>query len=226
MKTRKISIKELKILVENIIKEDQLEEVYPQSFDMDVFKSLKTFKDRIAYCETHLSRISSGSSRIVYKIDDEKVLKLAKNKKGLAQNEVEIDFSSESVLEDVVANVFDYEQNYMWAEMELARPVTKNLFKQITGYDFNEDYYDGLEYYYFNELGNKRFHSVTKPNSYNDMWEDDFMYGIFQYLGNFDVPVGDLKKLSSYGVVKRNGVDKIVLIDYGLDKTVLTNYYS
>ena len=65
------------------------EMAYPFSFNMDEFKMLKTFAARIKYCQARLQRISSGSSRIVYKIDSEKVLKLAKNRKGIAQNEAE-----------------------------------------------------------------------------------------------------------------------------------------
>ena len=77
-------------LIENV------DEAYPASFNMEEFKNMKSFNQRIQYCEQNLQRISSGSSRIVYRIDDEKVLKLAKNKKGLAQNEAEVDFGTES----------------------------------------------------------------------------------------------------------------------------------
>ena len=63
------------------------EMAYPVSFNMAEFKTLTTFSERIRYCQTRLQRISSGSARIVYKIDNEKVLKLAKNRKGIAQNE-------------------------------------------------------------------------------------------------------------------------------------------
>jgi asparagine synthase (glutamine-hydrolysing) len=42
----------------------------------------------------------------------------------------------------------------------------------------------------------------------------------------FGVPVGDLRRLSSYGLVNRDGQDKIVLIDYGLTHDVYTSYYG
>ena len=65
------------------------EMAYPVSFNMAEFKTLTMFAERIRYCQTRLQRISSGSARIVYKIDNEKVLKLAKSRKGIAQNEAE-----------------------------------------------------------------------------------------------------------------------------------------
>ena len=43
---------------------------------------------------------------------------------------------------------------------------------------------------------------------------------------NYDVPVGDLKRLSTYGVVKRNGQDAVVIIDFGLTRDVYDTYYS
>jgi hypothetical protein len=52
------------------------------------------------------------------------------------------------------------------------------------------------------------------------------MYELFSFIGNYAVPVGDLERLSSYGVVKRDGQDKIVLIDYGLTHEVYSSYYS
>ena len=78
----------------NIVTESQYmkiidEMAYPVSFNMAEFKTLTTFAERIRYCQTRLQSISSGSARIVYKIGNEKVLKLAKSRKGIAQNEAE-----------------------------------------------------------------------------------------------------------------------------------------
>ena len=35
----------------------------------------------------------------------------------------------------------------------------------------------------------------------------------------------DLQRLSSYGVVRRNGQEKMVIIDFGLTEDVFNNYY-
>jgi len=61
------------------------EMAYPESFSMDTLLSLSSYMKKVWYANTHLQKIASGSSRIAYKIDDEKVLKISKNKKGLAQ---------------------------------------------------------------------------------------------------------------------------------------------
>jgi hypothetical protein len=205
-------------IIENMIGED-----YPSSFDMDHFKTLDSFAARKRYCEEHLQRISSGSSRIVYKVDDEKVLKLAYNKKGVAQNDIEIDYGQYYDLEGVVAKIFDFHPNKLWVEMELARKVTKLNFASAQGYSFDD--FAAMVNNYGVDSGNSKGYKVPiSPEIEERLWEDEFSYGILNFIGNYGVPVGDLKRTSSYGFVNRNGGD-IVLIDYGLTHDVYDSYY-
>lgn len=213
----------------NVMKEDSLEEDYPASFDMEHFKSLKSFNTRIKYCEEHLQRLSSGSSRIVYKIDEQKVLKLAKNKAGLAQNELEFESAKYSDVQGLVAKVFDRDENYLWTEMELARRMKKSDFKKITGFDFNDFSSAIFNYALDTVMATDRwsFGKRDVPQEVvEQMWEDEFVYDVFNYMPNYDVPPGELMKTSSYGIVKRDGGDEVVLIDYGFDKNINANYYS
>ena len=106
----------------------ELREDYPSHFDMEHFKSLKTFAQRIRYCDANLKRIGGGSSRIVFKIDDQKVLKLAKNKKGIVQNDTEIDRGNDTYYSSILAQVFDSDDDGLWVEMELATPINKYEF--------------------------------------------------------------------------------------------------
>jgi hypothetical protein len=207
-------------------KQMDIEEEYPTNWNIDEFKNLKSFNQRIQYCEKNLQRISSGSSRIVYKIDDTKVLKLAKNKKGLSQNETEIMYSEDYMMGDIVAQIFDYDENNLWLEMELARKVTPQLFQNIVGISF-ENYVDGVNYQDSNLRPRKQLYKPKEPENMGDMWENDFVSRIFDLMGSYDNFVsGDLTKLSTYGVVKRDGVDSIVLIDYGLTDEVYNTYYK
>ena len=205
--------------------ENDLTEDYPSSFDMDEFKSLTSFSARVKYCQEHLQKISSGSSRIVYKIDDEKVLKLAKNKKGLAQNEVEAEYSQYHDIKDIVARVFDVHPDNLWIEMELARKLTKSNFKQITGFNW-DDYTNAIHNYGVDHTGRGHKYSDIPKELMEEMWEDEFTYGILSFIGSYGVPTGDLERTSSYGVVKRDGQDSIVMIDYGLTSDVYSSYYS
>jgi len=206
-------------ILENIVSED-----YPQSFDMKFFKTLKSFASRKKYCDEHLKKIAQGSSRIVYYIDNEKVLKLAKNKKGLAQNEIEIDYSNDYMLTDIVAPVYDYHEDFLWLEMALAKKVKKSDFKRITGIDF-EDFSDVL-------ISVDSYH-IRRGLRYkvDDFLVDrvmsgEFTGGVYDYVANFDIPSGDMRKIDSYGLIKVNGKEQLAIIDYGLTTDVFKNYYS
>lgn len=209
----------------DIVENMMIGEDYPSSFDMDHFKTLTKFAERVRYCEEHLKRISSGSSRIVYMIDNTKVLKLAKNKKGLAQNEVEIEYSKYTDISDVIAETFDYDEESLWVEMELARRAKKSDFYRIIGFTF-EDYVKGIHNYGIDSGNGRGYKYDIDSDIIDEMWEAEFTNEMFNFIGNYGLPTGDLERLNSYGLVKRNGEDAIVLIDYGLTHEVYTSYYS
>ena len=217
----------IKALLRESLIEKTLDEDYPSSWNIEEFKKLSSFNQRIQYCKQHLQQISSGSSRIVYKIDDQKVLKLAKNKKGLAQNEIEASYSTYEDLSSITARVFSYDNNNdLWIEMELAKIVTPQIFKQVTGFDFN-NFCQGLSSHYYKLEGHRRrIRDVSEPSNMNDLWADPFVYEMLSLMANYDIPVGDLCKINSYGLVNREGEDTIVMIDYGLTNEVYDSYYS
>jgi hypothetical protein len=208
-----------KLLRENLVGED-----YPSSWNIEEFKKLNSFTKRVEYCNTHLKRLAAGSSRIVYMVDNEKVLKLAKNKKGLAQNEVEIEYGNYYDLSGIVAKVFESDENNLWVEMELAKKVTPNIFKNVVGVSFDE-YTNAMKYNYFTNIKPNRY-PTTKPENMDEMWDNEFVYEMLSFMGNYDIPVGDLGRLSTYGLVNRDGSDTIVMIDYGLTNDVYGTYYS
>lgn len=198
-------------------------EDYPSSFNMEEFKKLTSFANRIRYCETHLKRISSGSSRIVYQIDDEKVLKLAKNNKGLAQNETEIGASKDNYFKPLFAHIYDYHQDDLWSEMELAKKVSPKTFQSIIGVNF-EDFGKYLKNHYFEQKGRRAPYRIDEK-TLEVLHENQFANDIKELLNSYNMPAGDFARLSSYGLVSRNGQPDIVLIDYGLTGDTYDSYY-
>lgn len=73
-----------KIITEMVMREM----AYPMFFNMEEMLSLDSYSARVRYCQQRLQKIGNGSSRVVFAVDDEKVLKVAKNKKGIAQNQL------------------------------------------------------------------------------------------------------------------------------------------
>ena len=219
-------------LVESLVGED-----YPSSFNMEEFKNLNKFTERVRYCDQHLKKISSGSSRVAYMIDNEKVLKLAKNQKGLAQNDTEIRWGGDYYFEDVLAHTLENSEKDLWVEMELARKANKAQFKAILGYTL-EDLAPFLKYIDFTQRKNDRQLSamysrmLNNPEgdgpSYNlDFFsENEFASKLADFMIAADSPNGDLCRYSSYGVVNRDGKNQVVLIDFGLTGDVYDTYYS
>lgn len=208
--------------------ETYLEEDYPTNFDLGEFSKLTSFNKRREYCKDRLKRIAAGSSRIVYMVDDTKVLKLAFNKKGLAQNDIEATYSNYHDMKDITAKVFAYDHNDYWIEMELARKVTPQIFERVIGFSF-KDYAAALNNYYHatNPQKSRYMQKIPMAQEIIDaMWENEFIYDMFTFMGGYDAPVGDLMKMDSYGLVNRNGKDTIVMIDYGITNDVWDEYYG
>ncbi len=200
-----------------------LMEEYPESFNMEEFKILSSFNARKKYCDEHLMKLGAGSGRITYVIDNEKVLKLAKNKKGVAQNDVEIQHSNDYLLDGIVAETYDYHEDALWVEAERCKKLTKPRFKQIVGIGFDE----------FAHILNYEYHRIhtnnnpfKKPKNYDEIINDEdfeLVRDLIDYIGNYNVPVADFTKLSSYG---ENTDGEIVIIDYGYTNEVRDEFYS
>ena len=94
--------------------EEELTEEYPEGFNWDEFKKLPNHSKRIKYAKEYLGRpIGKGSSRIVFRVDETKVLKLALNQKGIAQNAAETSWYGDSYYDDLLAQVIDFDkENY------------------------------------------------------------------------------------------------------------------
>jgi len=206
----------------NLIQRD-IDEDYPLSWNIEEFKNLKSFNKRIKYCEQNLQRISSGTSRIVYKIDETKVLKLAKNEKGIAQNNTEINFSEDYLWDMVVAKLFDHDEDGLWVEMELARKVTTSIWNNIVGIPI-DIFRDGTRF--MEQQKGKTLYRLKEPERMEELYENDFTSTILDLIANYDVGSGDFGKLSTYGLVNRDGKDEIVIIDYGLTNEVYNSYYK
>lgn len=205
-------------IIENLMGEE-----YPQSFNIDQFKTLKSFKQRLDYCNQNLQKIGAGSGRTVYKIDNTKVLKLAKNARGVAQNQVEVSWSNDYYFEAVLAKVIDSHPDNLWVEMELARKVTPTMFKKYFGVSYLE-FGMYLTKFYNQNHGKKNYFYVS-PEAEEILKQSTLFSNIYEFADATDSP-GDLGRLSSYGWVNREGEDRIVIIDFGLDSDVYETYYS
>ena len=192
------------------------EMAYPTTFNSDHFKALRTPTARKKYAnEKLLGKLGQGSSRAVFKIDDDKALKVAINVKGYGQNEAEYNIF-DHYSKRIVAEIFDGDfESFTWIESEIAPKPTIKEFRDITGLASPELVWK----YAFNvhESGNYDIPDEVKEN--------EFANDIVELIGNYGLPIGDFGRLSSYGKAMRDGKPTIIVTDYGLTKDVLDTYY-
>ena len=105
---------------------------FKQNF-LPQFLNIKTFSGKMEYAKQNLQRIGSGTGRIVYDIDGQKVLKLAKNTKGIAQNAEESSIGRDYYVANIVTEVFEAADDDSWLIAEKAKKVNENRIKQLTG---------------------------------------------------------------------------------------------
>jgi len=223
-KVKKFIKKQLTEAITHTIIEQLMDEDYPSTFDMEYFKTLTKFTERVKYCDQHLKKISSGSSRIVYLVDDKMVLKLAKNKKGLAQCETEIQWGQDSYFGSVLASTIMYHPDDLWVEMELARKIKKNDFKRLEGIDFDE-FGKYLKNFEMESNGRRGIFNIDNETK-EVLNENQFTQSICEFMQSVGSPAGDLMRLNSYGLVTRNGEEIIVIIDFGLTHDIYDEYYK
>jgi len=111
----------------------------PPDWDPEKLNLRQTFKNRLKYALERAKRIGTGSSRVAMVIDYQgrnTVLKVAKNLKGLAQNEAELEILNDYVLgqSEIVISLIDYDKankRPVWIQTELASQISMKPLLQL-----------------------------------------------------------------------------------------------
>jgi hypothetical protein len=212
----------------------------PPDWDPEQMNLRQTFKNRLKYALDRAKRLGGGSSRVAMTIDYEgrpTALKVAKNAKGLAQNEAEIE-----ILEDfyvgrlpIVIPLIDYDKankRPVWLQTEIAKKVRgdtllkllhapnmwllTNLVRNISGKRGPHDMDDEkIKKYYF-ETANDNW----KPTE--EGWNIFRQYSeeIAELVMSSTLDSGDLQNPANWGVY--NG--RPVIIDLGFTDEVAPLY--
>lgn len=210
----------IKIIIEEI---NKLKEAAMDNFSVKVLSGMRTFKEKIAYCKEMLGNpIGNGSSRTVFQISDEKVLKLAKNAKGIAQNKTEAEPGKRHY--NVFPKIFYVDDNYSFIISEYVLPCKKEDFQHVLGISFDE-FIDFLKYTH-------NLYSIGKiPNRmptqrYRELLNNDNLSDICTYISDYNAPIGDFTVLGNLGLTVRDGETRIVFLDDGLNENVWNLYYN
>ncbi|MBP5456187.1 MAG: hypothetical protein J6Y37_06780 [Paludibacteraceae bacterium] len=209
--------------------ESLLREAADSTFSTQELSSIPSFKKKVEYCNTHLGKpIGSGSSRKVYQIDDEKVLKLAFNKKGIAQNEAESEWYKQNF--DCIPKVYEADDNGLWVVSEYVLPAKVNDFKVCLGLTFDEFVsFIGAVYnqYDRNRFARYRPYRMMDDDRFEELIEtNEALQDINNYMSDYQPPLGDLTRLRNIGLAKRYGEPYIVFLDHGLTDDIFDQYYT
>lgn len=201
-----------------------LKEATDGQFSTQELSALPNFNQRRKYCEQHLGRhVGRGSSRMVFQIDDEKVLKLAFNQKGVAQNEEEASYYKQRY--DFIPKIYETDDNDNWIICEYVLPAKKADFQHCLGISWDE----------FVDFVNTVFSQFSRMYIGHDLDYDEMeqmadnnemLSELYQYITDMCFVNYDIIRIANWGLAKRNGEAYLVFLDHGFSQRVKDEYYT
>jgi len=217
-------------LIKNIIKEKGM------------LSKVTSHKQAIASAIEEANKLGQGSSRVVFDLSDpeygETVIKIAKNKKGLAQNEFEVGVLRDKFHPDILPELYDYDKDSvlskkndgkpLWLQVEKVNQISEERFTQLL--NIHPEY---IDYYLCSVLTPNAKHIPTiltseqkkkyeEDNIKEQCDEDDFVQELLSLAGDYGLGIGDLTTAPNYG--EKGG--KLILIDVGLSQDIYDTYYK
>jgi hypothetical protein len=212
---------------ENLLHSCFITEAMGESFSYDELRSIGSFKGRYQYCLRTLGPCQGrGSSRVIFQLSDEKVLKLALNQKGIAQNEAECDWYLQKY--DVVPEIFKEsdDKNYYFLVSEFVLPAKKNDFDIVFGFDFFTFCRCLVAIWkMYNPRGTSLYPPIDGATLSELLEKSEDLNNFYYYMTDYQPPVGDMLRAENYGLTNRSGTPQIVLLDSGLTNDVYDSYY-
>jgi len=196
------------------------EKLAESKFNFVHLDSLETFEEKIKFCKENLNQIGKGSSRLVFDLSKNSVLKLAWNEKGLGQNLMEQSDQIHKLFGDLVPALKKKCQGdkIYWIVMEKAKPVDEETFEKISKIPFKTFQKAMKEMKLVNYKEKKDVSEETKEllktSHFLDLVQDlTFSLGLL---------VGDVIKTSSWGKIG----NRLVILDPGLQKDFFNTFYK
>lgn len=192
----------------------------PDDWDGGMYNERIPFAKRVRYAQERAKKIGTGSSRIAFVIPyqgRDTVLKIAKNRKGMAQNEVESQTLNDYMLKDL--NLFipliDYDEandTPTWIHTEMAQPAKPADFVKACGGQLG----DLLAY--ASKYHGKKTH-YGDPDKVNG--ESELAEAMVEYVGSWQPNIGDYTNIKNWGIYQ----GRPVIIDAGYNNDVQDMYF-
>lgn len=213
----------------------------PPDWDPEQLNLRQTFKNRLKYALDRAKRIGGGSSRVAMTIDYEgrpTALKVAKNAKGLAQNEAEIEILKDNYSGKlpIVIPLIDYDKankRPVWLQTEIAKKIqaptlmkllhtpalwllinqVRNIIGQRKPHDMDDE---KIKKYYFNKADKTNWNPTEEDYNMFRQYANE----LAELASSSTLDLGDLQSPANWGVY--NG--RPVVIDLGFTEAVAPLY--
>ncbi|MFA6049704.1 MAG: hypothetical protein WC761_00635 [Candidatus Paceibacterota bacterium] len=242
----------LQTLIESFVSEalsEALDEKLRGGFDLNLFKQMRDPIERERYAMNNLTHLGEGSSRTVYALSSGKVLKLAFGEKyeaGKAQNEAEVELTTNPRIKPVLAMVYDFAPDYSWLISEITRPFKSYDFEQAIGLDSRMFEVLLMRVIRYGKPLDKALEEIkaeaeTKIQSY-EKWKIEngkqtlkdletinlpkitrLFNGLSELVRTINLDLDDLMRSDHYGLT---GDGRVVVIDYGYNKEIGRQFYA
>lgn len=200
----------VELIVEKIRSRPRGNGRFGTKFDIKKFKELDGINLMLQYAKEFLEIMGTGSSRMAFLFSSKYVLKIAINKKGLAQNEAEVDVFTNPKSRGVVAKVHSSDPQFRWIVSDLVKPLSSpEEFESLTGVDWPN----------FINLLRPKIKSKESINA------DDpkIVQAVAVTAQQNNLLFGDIEELSHWG---KTPDGRAVLLDYGFTGEVWKSHYS
>lgn len=247
----------MKLIKINESQQKRLFEAYKEGFSFDELSVLgnDAFSDewgsaerQFQYCKKWLGEpVAQGSSRCIFMLSDNLVLKLAYNRyeASKAQNRLECQLYEETQ-SPLLVRIFGNDDNYTYIICENVIPAQPIDFEKIIDIPFYNRYYDQKNSEYSQYFENPRGKFEKVPYDVYDIvcyLEANYCIGEGYYSKDIEMylrknpwlkkleefimntQIGDLTKPENYGIVNRDGSPMIVILDAGMNMENWEGYY-
>lgn len=194
-----------------------LEAPLPSDWDDAIYNPNVSFKKRVDYAKQMALKLGSGSSRIAFEIPYEgrkTVLKVAKNKKGVAQNKAEYDILTDgyySKLEIFIPCIDADERGFTWIHTEYASKATVSGFVKECGLTP-----DQLVNYATNQNRHKYKSAARWEHTYDESninYESPLINDMIELAHSDMIDIHDCSRIANWGIYQ----GQYVIIDAGFN---------
>lgn len=214
--------------IKDIICEHITEAPLPADWDNTVYTPAQSYKKRIDYAVARAQQLGTGSSRVVFDIPYEgrnTALKVAKNAKGMAQNQAEASLLEDGYLNQlgIMIPLIDYDEEHgqpVWIHTEKAMKATSQQLCNIMKCGKLEFLVNAAKYA---QTGRGQDHNDDIMKLYGEGGLETFheYVDLLQELYGYEVNLDDFSRAANWGLY--NG--RPVIIDLGFTTDVATQYY-